>query len=92
MRKAFDEKFVIEFEKYGDNFKTEVSLNDYISFRIKEIKKQKKLGHEEITKRGDFSNTTVLSRILKGSHSINIETLAKLCKGLDCKASDLLPF
>ena len=41
MRKAFDEKFVIEFEKYGDNFKTEVSLNDYISYRIKEIKKQK---------------------------------------------------
>jgi DNA-binding Xre family transcriptional regulator len=92
MKKEVHDKFPIEFEKYGNKFSTEVTLNHYVAYRAKEIKNQKKLSCNFICERGGLSNHTIVSRILNGSHSLNMDTLYCLCKGLDCTASDLLPF
>jgi len=71
---------------------SDVNLSIYISQRIKDIQKEKKISSRKMCNNGDFANENVVSRIRKGTHLISIETLYFVCKNLDCKSSDILPF
>jgi DNA-binding Xre family transcriptional regulator len=70
----------------------DVQLSKYISERIKTIQKEKKISSKKMCENGDFSNESSVARIRKGNHIISIETLYLVCKNLDCKSSDILPF
>jgi DNA-binding Xre family transcriptional regulator len=70
----------------------ELSLPQYIGQRVKQISQQKKLSFTTIAKIGGLTNNTICHRVITGKWNITTETLYKLCKGLDCKSSDLLPF
>jgi len=72
--------------------KENVPLAVYISQRIKDIQKQKKISSRELYFKSNVSNETMVARIRKGSHLISIDTLYSICKGLDCKSSEILPF
>lgn len=87
-----DRKYKTYFEKNGFKQEVVVNLYEYIGYQIDIIKKEKKLKNHEIVKKSGLSNQTVISRIKKGKHGYQIDTLYKLCKGLGCKSSDLLPF
>lgn len=71
---------------------SDVQLSVYIAERIKTIQKEKKISSKKMTDNGDFSNQTTIARIRKGNHLITVETLYLVCKNLDCKSSDILPF
>lgn len=71
---------------------TNVQLSVYVAERIKTIQKEKKISSRKMAENGDFSNETAIARIRKGNHLISIETLYLVCKNLDCKSSDILPF
>jgi DNA-binding Xre family transcriptional regulator len=71
---------------------TDVQLSEYIAKRIKTIQKEKKISSKKMCENGDFPNETSIARIRKGNSIINVETLYFLCKNLDCKSSDILPF
>lgn len=83
--------FKIHVEKIIE-VEVESSLSLYISQRIKTIQKQKKISSKEMFEKGEFSNQTSIARIRKGDNLISIETLYLICKVLDCKSSDILPF
>jgi DNA-binding Xre family transcriptional regulator len=70
----------------------ELSLPQYIGERVKQISQQKKLSFTTIAKIGELKNPSVCHRVINGKYSITMETFYKICKGLDCKSSDLLPF
>ena len=71
---------------------TGVKLSVYISQRIKTIQKEKKISSKKMCENGDFVNENVIARIRTGNHLITIETLYLVCKNLNCKSSDILPF
>ena len=85
-------KFKIEFEKYGIVHNAEVELNEYVAHRFQAIKIEKKLTLREIAQKGGLPNEPVVSRALNGKHQMGIETFYKMCLGLNCKPSDILPF
>lgn len=69
-----------------------VNLFEYIGYQVKMIQKIKNISTNELTEKGGFSNSTIISRIKSGKHSFRIDTIYRLCIGLGCKSSDLLPF
>ena len=69
-----------------------LSLPQYIGKRVKHISQQKNISLTKIAKIGGLTNQTILHRVITGKWNITTETLYKICKGLDCKSSDLLPF
>ena len=87
-----DRKYKTYFEKNGFKQEVLVNLYEYIGYRFDIIKKEKKLKNDEIFRKSGLSNPTVLSRIKSGKYGLQIDTIYKLCKGLGCKSSDLLPF
>lgn len=74
------------------NVEEELSLSKFIGQKVKEIKEEKNLKWKTIAKNGGLSNATICNRVVNGTFVITTETLYKICKGLDCKSSDLLPF
>jgi DNA-binding Xre family transcriptional regulator len=74
------------------NVEEEIPLSNYTAEKIKQIIREKNLYIKDITLKAGFCNETIWSRIMKGKHHLNTNTLYKICKGLDCKSSDLLPF
>lgn len=70
----------------------EFRLSEYVGKRLKQLKEEKNLTFINIAEKGGLVNQTICHRIIQGKHNIGIETLHKLCIGLDCKSSDLLPF
>jgi len=70
----------------------ELTLSEYVGIRLKQIKEEKNLTFIQIAEKGGLVNQTICHRVIQGKHSIGIDTLLKLCIGLDCKSSDLLPF
>jgi DNA-binding Xre family transcriptional regulator len=89
------ETFKIKFTKsvlVDVDFDKEILLPNYIGERVKQIKKEKKLRYKDMSLIAGFYSHSIWSRILKGTHNITTITLYKICKALDCKSSDLLPF
>ena len=68
------------------------NLYEYIGYQMMIIMKEKNLTKKQVLERSGFSQLSVLSRIKQGKHSFKIDTILKLCKGLDCKSNELLPF
>jgi DNA-binding Xre family transcriptional regulator len=69
----------------------EININEYLAKRITTIMREKKLKKNDVALKCGFINSTYLNRYEKGT-GITIINLQRLCKGLDCKSSDLLPF
>ena len=69
-----------------------IPLPVYIAQRIKAIQKEKKISSRELYLKSNVSNEKIVARIRKGSHLISIDTLYYICKGLDCKSAEILPF
>jgi DNA-binding Xre family transcriptional regulator len=82
----------VVFEHNGYEQEINVNLNEYVGYRVKIIQRLKKISTNQLAKRGGFANSTMISRIKSGKHSFQIDTIYRLCMGLDCKSSDLLPF
>jgi DNA-binding Xre family transcriptional regulator len=80
------------FEKNGYEQEIWVNLNEYIGFRVKIIQKLKNISTNELCEKGGFSNPTIISRVKAGKHAFQIDTIYRLCMGLGCKSSDILPF
>jgi DNA-binding Xre family transcriptional regulator len=82
----------VSFEKNGYEQDIWVNLNEYIGYRVKMLQKTKKISNKQLSEKAGFSNNTIVSRIKSGKHSYQIDTIYKLCVGLDCKSLDILPF
>lgn len=82
----------VSFEKNGYEHEVWVNLSEYIGYRVKMLQKTKKISNKVLTEKAGFSNQTIVSRIKSGKHSFQIDTIYRLCIGLDCKSSDILPF
>lgn len=87
-----DRQYKVTFNKNGYEHEIWVNLYEYIGYRVKMIQKLKKISTNELTKKGGFSNQTVVSRIKTGKHAFQVDTIYRLCIGLGCKSSDILPF
>jgi DNA-binding Xre family transcriptional regulator len=70
----------------------DATISEYVSIKAEEVRKKKKLKINEVSANANFSNGTIYSRIKTGKHDLSMTTFFNLCKGLDCKSSDLLPF
>jgi DNA-binding Xre family transcriptional regulator len=70
----------------------ELSLKIFISEKIKFIQKKSNIKYKDIKKKGLISHQTQWSRIRSGDFYPSIEGLHNICKALDCKSSDILPF
>ena len=92
MKKETEKLFKTYYVKNGYTHFIDVNYKEYIGFRFVQIKNEKNLSYETIIKRGGFSNASILTRIKNGKHAIQTDNLYKLCKGLGCKSSELLPF
>ena len=87
------ENFKLKYDKSVlVNVEEEMTLSNYIAEKIKEIKRAKKISIKDMTLKAGFCNESMWTRIMKGTNNLNTNTLYKICKGLDCKSSDLLPF
>ena len=82
----------VSFEQNGYEQEIWVNLNEYIGYRVKMLQKTKKISNKVLTEKAGFSNQTIVSRIKTGKHSFQIDTIYRICIGLDCKSSDILPF
>ena len=79
----------------GQNFEdtvADVTLSEYIGWKVKMMQSEKSISNYDIMTKGGFKGTTVISRIKKGKHSIQVDTIYRLCKGLACNSTDILPF
>lgn len=80
------------FEKNGYEQEIWVNLYEYIGFRVKTIQKLNEISTNELAEKCGFKNSTIISRVKAGKHAFQIDTIYRLCMGLGCKSSDILPF
>jgi len=89
-----DKKFVIKktvvIEK---SIKTEelVSHNEYLAFKIKELRKAKKISQEKFAEKLGLSRTSV-TNIETGRQAVTMNKLFKICETLGVESKELLPF
>ena len=69
------------FEKNG--YKQEIWVN---------LQKINNISNSQLTEKGGFSNPTIISRLKAGKHAFQIDTIYRICLGLGCKSSEILPF
>lgn len=84
--------YKVVFEHNGYEQEISVNLKEYIGYRVKMFQKLKKISNIELTNLGGFTNQAIVSRIKSGKHSVQIDTIYRICMGLGCKSSDILPF
>lgn len=87
-------KYKIELEiekKIIEKETKEVSYAEYIGFKIKKMRLERKLSQEDLSKAIPFSRSN-LSNLEKGRFNITLKTLEKICSYFKCKSSDILPF
>ncbi len=70
----------------------DVKLREYVSKRIICIQKEKKISSRELAFRMSKKHENCISRLRSGKYNLNLISLYELCKALDCKSSDILPF
>ena len=80
------------FEKNGYKQEIWVNLYEYIAYRIKILQKINNISNSQLTEKGGFSNPTIISRLKAGKHAFQIDTIYRICLGLGCKSSEILPF
>jgi transcriptional regulator with XRE-family HTH domain len=59
--------------------------------RLKEIREQKNLSQEEASKLCNIS-TNYFAEVERGERNLSVLSVENICKGLNIKASQLLPF
>lgn len=62
-----------------------------VAANIAELRARKRLTQSEVAEKGGI-NTNYFAQIERGEVNISVEMLAKVCKGLDAKSSEILPF
>jgi DNA-binding Xre family transcriptional regulator len=70
----------------------EVSVNEYIGIRIAQIRKEKKMKQRELAEKVGYINISFLCQIENGHKPCTLERLHAICKALDCKSLEILPF
>jgi DNA-binding Xre family transcriptional regulator len=86
------EGYIVLVKHNGYEQEINLNLNEYVGYRVKMLQKTKKISNKILYKKAGFCNQTIVSRIKRGKNSFQINTIYRLCVGLDCKSSDLLPF
>lgn len=67
-----------------------VALYESIGKNIKELRKIKKLGQEDLANLTSLSRSSI-SNIEIGKHQPSIQTIYEICLAFDCKILDILP-
>lgn len=87
-----ERKFKTTFFKLGREHEVVVNVYEYIGLQVAKIQREKKITNDELAKLCRFANGSSISRIKKGKHSYQVDTIYRLCLGLKCESADLLPF
>lgn len=69
----------------------EVSYNKYIALRIEGLRKENKLTQEQFANKIGLTRASVIN-IEKGRQQLSVKNLYLICKYLEVKSSQLLPF
>ena len=69
----------------------EVALNDYIRFKVKELRKKRGYSQETFGKMIGLSRVSV-TNFETGRHHLTTDKLYLVCVALRVKSSDILPF
>ena len=69
----------------------EVTHHEYIAQRLKQIRKKRGLNQTQLSKKIGLSRTSIVN-MESGNQKISIDNLYMLCKILDVKSSEFLPF
>ena len=85
-------QYKVTFNKNGYEHHIWVNLYEYIGYRVSMLQKINHISNSQLSKKGGFSNGTIVSRIKSGKHAFQVDTIYRLCLGLGCKSSDILPF
>lgn len=62
-----------------------------VAANIKQLRTAKRLKQTEVAEKGGI-NANYYASLERGESNISVEMLAKVCKGLGVKSSDILPF
>lgn len=87
-----DRQYKATINKNGYEHDIWVNLYEYIGYRVNMLQKLNKISNKELSEKGGFTNGTIVSRVKAGKHAFQVDTIYRLCIGLGCKSSDLLPF
>ncbi len=64
-------------------------VNTVIRWRLKEVMKARRMNNRQLAKLIGLHEASI-SRLKAGVDHINVETLEKLCRALECKPADLI--
>lgn len=69
----------------------EVTYRKYISFKIEQLRKDRKLSQEDFAQTLGLSRTSIVN-IEKGRQAVSVELLAIICDQFNIKSNTILPF
>ena len=86
MNKNLHNKIFIQIFEMGMNYQDEIL---YISTRIKELRKERKLTVQELAYRCDMERSN-LSRIEAGRTNLTVKTICSICNALSVNMRDVI--